>query len=131
MGKNKVVNIIIEQLIKFNIKNIYSYAGDTTLRFFSALKDSPIKLYTVKHESTAGFMASAEAKLNGKLAVCVSHSSPGTANIINGIADSYSYQTPVLLISGQVPGYNIGTNYKQYLFTKIKRPTYCILQHCT
>jgi pyruvate oxidase len=115
LDKNKLVEIIIEQLIKFDIKNIYSYAGDTTLRFFSALKDSPIKLYTVKHESAAGFMASAEAKLNGRLAVCVSHSGPGTANIINGIADAYSDRAPVLLISGQVPTYNIGTDYKQYL----------------
>ncbi len=60
-------------------------------------------------------MASAEAKLTGKLAVCITHSGPGTANIINGIADAASDRVPLLLLSGQVPTYNIGTNYKQYI----------------
>ncbi len=94
---------------------IYGYAGDTVLEFFSALQDSPIKLYTTKHEGTAGMMASAQSKLTGKLGVCVAHSGPGTANIINGIADAHSDRTPLLLITGQVDTYNIGTNYKQFI----------------
>ncbi|KXS40273.1 MAG: pyruvate oxidase, partial [Candidatus Frackibacter sp. T328-2] len=55
------------------------------------------------------------AKLRDQLAVCVAHSGPGTANIINGIADAYSDRVPVLLITGQVPSWNIGTNYKQFV----------------
>ena len=115
MKKRKVKNIIIEQLSKFGVKNIYGYAGDTILHFFSALKESDIKLYTTKHEGTAGLMASAEGKLTDKLSVCVAHSGPGTANIINGIADAYSDRVPMLLITGQVPTYNIGTDYKQFV----------------
>ena len=115
MNKRKIKDIIIDQLSLFGVKNIYGYAGDTILRFFSALQRSQIKLYTTKHEGTAGLMASAESKLTGNLSVCVAHSGPGTANIVNGIADAYSDKTPMLLISGQVPTYNMGTNYKQFV----------------
>ncbi|ACL69579.1 thiamine pyrophosphate-binding protein [Halothermothrix orenii] len=114
MGQ-KVSEVIIEQLHNFGVKHIYGYAGDTILKFFSKLKGSPVKLFTTKHESTAGFMASAEAKLTGNLGVCIAHSGPGTTNIINGIADAYSDRVPLLLITGQVPTYNIGTDYKQYV----------------
>lgn len=110
-----VKDIIIEQLSKFGVNNIYTYPGDTTLSFMSALKDSPIKLYSTKHESAAALMASAESKLTGNISVCLSHSGPGTANIINGIADAASDRTPLLLISGQVESYNMGTNYKQFI----------------
>ncbi len=110
-----VKDVMIEQLAKFGVKNIYGYTGDTILEFFAALKDSPIKLYTSTHEGTAGLMASAESKLTGNISVCTVHSGPGTANVINGIADAYSDQVPVLLISGQVPSKNIGTDYKQFV----------------
>lgn len=113
--KKKVKDVIINQLENFNIKNIYGYPGDTILKFISELKDSPITLYTTKHEGAAGLMASAEAKLQEKLAVCIAHSGPGSANIINGIADASKDKAPLLLISGQVQTYNIGTNYKQYI----------------
>ncbi|MFW6022435.1 MAG: thiamine pyrophosphate-binding protein [Halanaerobiaceae bacterium] len=110
-----IKDLIIDQLLKFGVKHIYNYPGDTTLSFLSALSDSEIKLFSTKHEGNAGLMASAEAKLTGNISVCLAHSGPGTANIINGIADAASDRTPLLLISGQVETYNIGTNYKQFI----------------
>ena len=115
MTANTVAEVVTEQLSKWEVERVYGYAGDTILNFFSALRDSPIELYTPKHESAAGLMASAEAKLTGDLAVCTAHSGPGTANIINGIADASSDKAPVLLITGQVETWNVGTDYKQYV----------------
>jgi len=110
-----VKEILIKQLEDFGVKHIYNYPGDTTLTFISALKNSNIKLFSTKHEGAAGMMASAESKLTDNLAVCLSHSGPGTANILNGIADAASDRVPMLLISGQVETYNIGTNFKQFI----------------
>ncbi|MEJ6951675.1 thiamine pyrophosphate-binding protein [Natronospora cellulosivora (SeqCode)] len=110
-----VKDLIIQQLENIGVKHIYNYSGDTTLSFLSALKGSSIKVYSSQHESAAGLMASAEAKATGNLAVCLSHSGPGTANIINGIADASMDRVPLLLISGQVATHNLGTNYKQFL----------------
>ncbi|MFW6377616.1 MAG: thiamine pyrophosphate-binding protein, partial [bacterium] len=110
-----VKDIIIKQLEVINLKHIYNYPGDTTLSFLSALKNSSIKVFSSQHEGAAGLMASAEAKATGKLGVCLAHSGPGTANIVNGIADASMDRAPLLLISGQVATHNLGTNYKQFL----------------
>ncbi|MCK8824661.1 thiamine pyrophosphate-binding protein [Fuchsiella alkaliacetigena] len=110
---SKLNEVIIEQLLKWKVNRIYSYPGDTILDFLAAVKESPLELYTTKHESTAGLMASAESKLSDQLAVCAAHGGPGTANIINGIADAYSDKTPLLLLSGQAATKNIDTSYKQ------------------
>ncbi|MFW6287613.1 MAG: thiamine pyrophosphate-binding protein [bacterium] len=110
-----VKDLIIKQLETFGVKHIYNYPGDTTLPFLASLKNSNIKLFSTKHEGAAGLMASAEAKLTDNISVCLSHSGPGTANILNGIADAASDRVPLLLISGQVETYNIGTNYKQFI----------------
>ncbi len=115
MINKKITQVLLEQLKEFKVENVYGYAGDTIIPLLSALKDSELNLYTTRHEAAAGLMASAEAKLTGELAVCLAHSGPGTANIINGIADAAKDRAPVLLITGQVPSYNIGTDYKQYV----------------
>ena len=60
-------------------------------------------------------MASAGAKLTGKIGVCVATSGPGVANLINGLADAKNDRAPVLAITGQVETYHFSTNHKQYI----------------
>lgn len=58
-------------------------------------------------------MASAEAKLTGRPAVCVATSGPGVANLINGLGDAALDRSQVLAITGQSPTKDFGTHYKQ------------------
>ena len=114
--KLTVSDLVIQQLINWDVKRIYAVAGDTILEFFDKLTDYPeIELITARHESAAAFMASAEAKLTGQLTVCIGHNGPGAANLINGLGDAYTDKCPVLVITGQVERWNMGTNYKQYI----------------
>lgn len=116
MKKQTVSDLIIQQLINWGVKRIYAMAGDTLLHFFAQLKKYPkIQLITTRHESTAAFMASAEAKLTGQLTVCMGHNGPGTANLVNGLADAYIDRSPVLALTGQVERCYLGTDYKQYI----------------
>lgn len=59
-------------------------------------------------------MASYEAKLTGRFAVCTATSGPGTVNLLNGLADAFFDKAPVLALTGQVDTKKIGTNTKQY-----------------
>ncbi|MBL0389188.1 thiamine pyrophosphate-binding protein [Tumebacillus sp. ITR2] len=110
-----VAHTIVQQLHAWGVERIYGVAGDTFLDFLDALDGSPIQFVAVKHESTAAFMASAEAKLTGKLGVCLATSGPGMANLMNGLGDAFQDKVPVLAITGQVPTKSIGTDAKQYL----------------
>ncbi|WP_127586405.1 thiamine pyrophosphate-binding protein [Paenibacillus koleovorans] len=111
-----VAQLIVMQLAKWGIERIYGVAGDAIFGLLDAIaKQNKIRLITVRHESVAALMASAEAKLTGKLAVCIVQMGPGLANLVNGLGDAYMDQAPVLAISGQAPLSQIGTKYKQLI----------------
>lgn len=115
MSRN-VADYVIEQLEAWGVRNLYGIAGDAILPLIDAVNRHPtIKFISVKHESAAALMASAEAKLTDGIGVCIATSGPGLANLINGLADAKSDRAPVLAITGQVDSFNLGTNYKQYI----------------
>lgn len=115
MGKT-VAETILDQLSLLGVKRIYGVVGDAIIGLLDALaKQDKIQFIPVKHESVAAFMASAEAKLTGRLAVCTATMGPGAANLLNGLGDAYSDKAPVLAITGQAPLSKIGTDYQQYV----------------
>ena len=115
MGKT-VAEVILEQLSYYEVKRIYGVTGDTIIGLLDALaKQDEIEFIAVKHESVAAFMASAEAKLTGKLAVCTSTMGPGATNLLNGLGDAYADRAPVLALTGQAPLNKIGTDFQQYV----------------
>ncbi|MBO8171291.1 MAG: thiamine pyrophosphate-binding protein [Bacillaceae bacterium] len=112
----KVAEFIVNQLSEWGVKRVYGVTGDALFPLIEALgKQSDIEFVLTAHESAAGMMASAEAKLTGKPGVCVATSGPGVANLLNGLADAAEDRVPVLAITGQVPSDKIGTGYKQYI----------------
>lgn len=111
-----VAEAILQQLRLLGVDTIYGVCGDAILELLDALsKQDQIQFIETRHESAAGFMASAYAKLTGKIGVCVATSGPGAANLLNGIGDAYGDHVPVLAITGQVPTDKIGTHSKQYV----------------
>ena len=116
MGQRNVADYVLEQLEAWGILTIYGLPGDAILPLIDAINRHPkIRFISVKHEAVAALMASAEAKLTGGIGVCAATSGPGAANLLNGLADAKSDRAPVLAITGQVDGFNLGTNYKQYI----------------
>lgn len=111
-----VAEFLLDQLSAWGVKTIYGVIGDANLAFLDAIsKQNKIQYIGVRHETVAALMASAEAKLTGRIGVCLATSGPGTANLINGLADAYSDHAGVLAITGQVASNKIGTNTKQYI----------------
>lgn len=111
-----VAQVIVEQLQLWGVQRIYGVVGDAIFGLLDALaKQNDISFIAVKHESVAALMASAEAKLTGKLGVCIAQMGPGLANLINGLGDAFLDKAPVLAITGQAPLNKVGTSYKQYI----------------
>ncbi len=117
MSKQRnVAEAILEQLSAWGVKYIYGLVGDDIFYLMDALaRRNTIKFYQVKHEESAAIMASAQAKLTGETGVCLADGGPGTAHLINGLADAFMDNVPVLAITGQVARKDIGTNKKQYV----------------
>jgi len=110
-----VADTIVQQLQAWGVQRVYGVVGDTFLDLMDAMETHHLPFVAVKHESVAAFMASAEAKLTGRVGVCLATSGPGMANLLNGLGDAYQDKAPVLAITGQVPTKQIGTDSKQYL----------------
>jgi pyruvate oxidase len=111
-----VASLMLKQLGMWGVKRIYGVVGDAIIGFMDELaKQNSIEFIAVKHESVAAMMASAEAKLTGRLGVCLATMGPGLGNLLNGLGDAYLDKAPVLAITGQAPSQKIGTDYKQYL----------------
>ncbi|CAG7650647.1 thiamine pyrophosphate-binding protein [Paenibacillus allorhizosphaerae] len=111
-----VAQFVLEQLRLWNVERIYGVIGDANLSLLDELgKQNDIRYIPCRHEGGAALMASAEAKLTGRLAVCLATSGPGIANLLNGLADAAMDRSPVLALAGQVETSKYGTHSKQYI----------------
>jgi acetolactate synthase I/II/III large subunit len=57
-----------------------------------------LDLFCVRHESSAAFMAEADARLTGVPAVVIAGRTPGAANAANGVAAARDSSTPMLVL---------------------------------
>ncbi len=111
-----VASVLLSQMAKWGIKNIYGTAGDAIIPLLDAIQhQDAIRYFAVRHESSAAIMASAEGKCTSRIGACIGTSGPGLANMLNGIADASADHVPMLVITGQVTSDKIGTEAKQYI----------------
>ncbi|MHB1285181.1 MAG: thiamine pyrophosphate-binding protein [Leptospirales bacterium] len=109
MGQT-VSDQIVEFLLEAGVRYVFGIPGDTIDSLMEALRKKPeLKFILVRHEETGAFAASAQAKLSGRLAVCVGCQGPGAIHLLNGLYDAALDRVPVLAITGQVDSSLIGT----------------------
>ncbi|MCC7480783.1 MAG: acetolactate synthase, partial [Hyphomicrobiales bacterium] len=98
----RAADLIVKCLEAHGIERVYCVPGESYLALLDALYDSSIKVIICRHESGAGFMAIAEARLTGKPAVFMVSRGPGATNGSIAIHVAEQDATPVLLFVGQV-----------------------------
>ena len=105
---------LVEQLAAWGCRTVYGVAGDENLYLLDALAgQDAIQYVACRLETTAALMASAEAKLTGRLTACTAGAGPGAALLTAGLGDAALDRAPVLAITGQVERKKIGTGAKQ------------------
>jgi len=111
-----VADVLLSQMALWGIKHLYGVAGDAIIPLLEAIgRQDALRYIAVRHESVAGFMASAEGKCASRIGVCIGTSGPGLANMLNGIADAAADRVPMLVVTGQVESGKVGTEAKQYI----------------
>ena len=99
---------VVEALRAERVPRVYGLPGDPR-HLYDALYDAPeIRPILVRHEGSGGFMAMAEARLLGAVAVCHASPGPGMANTISALLEAYSACQPVLCIATGTPGAYLG-----------------------
>ncbi|PKM82082.1 MAG: hypothetical protein CVU89_07025 [Firmicutes bacterium HGW-Firmicutes-14] len=110
-----VADAMIQLLAAAGARTVYGVSGDAVFPLLDALsRQDMLKYYSITNEAWAAFMAAYEAMLSGRPAVCIATSGPGTANLVNGLAEACFCRVPVVAVTGQVETKKIGTNAKQF-----------------
>ncbi len=102
--------ILWETLLAEGVRTVFGYPGGAILPAYDALLDYPIRHVLVRHEQGATHMADGFARASGGVGVAIATSGPGATNMVTGIATAMLDSSPVVCVTGQVPGKVIGTD---------------------
>ncbi len=82
----RVADLILDVLAAHGVRDVFGVPGDAINDITYALrKRDDMRFILVRHEEAGAFMASAQAKLSGRLAACVGTSGPGAIHLLNGL----------------------------------------------
>lgn len=95
---------LLSVLQNHGIDRVFLVPGESYLGVLDALYDFPgIDAVTCRHESGAGFMAVADARLTGRPGIALVSRGPGATNASIAVHTAQQDAIPMILIVGQVP----------------------------
>jgi acetolactate synthase-1/2/3 large subunit len=103
--------MVIEALRDQGVDTVFGYPGGAVLPIYDELfQQNDIKHVLVRHEQGAVHMAEGYARSTGKPGVVIVTSGPGATNAVTGLTDALLDSIPLVVLSGQVPTFMIGTD---------------------
>jgi len=102
---------LVEALLAQGVEVVFGYPGGAIMPVYDALHGAGNRLrhVLVRHEQGATHAAQGYARVSGRPGVCLATSGPGATNLVTGLADALMDSTPLVCITGQVPGAKLGT----------------------
>jgi len=98
----RAADLIARSLEKHGVARAYCVPGESYLALLDALHGSPVQTVVCRHESGAGFMAVAEAKMTGRPGVAMVSRGPGATNISIAVHVAEQDAVPLVVFIGQV-----------------------------
>ena len=96
--------VLVDQLRRHGVGTVFTVPGESFLAVLDALHDEPaIRTVVCRHESGAGIMAEAQARLRGDLGVAFVTRGPGATHASVAVHNASMSGTALLLFIGQVP----------------------------
>jgi acetolactate synthase-1/2/3 large subunit len=94
---------LVASLAALGVDRVFCVAGESYLPVLDALYGHPvIDVVTCRHEGSAGFAALGDAKLTGRIGVCMASRGPGATNAAIAVHSAAEDATPLLLLIGGV-----------------------------
>ena len=102
---------LIKALEDAGVETIFGYPGGQAIDIYNALYDSKkLNHVLVRHEQGATHAADGYARATGKVGTVLVTSGPGATNTVTGISTAYMDSIPMVVITGQVPTGNLGSD---------------------
>ncbi len=103
---------LLQCLVNEGVDTIFGYPGGAIMPVYDALIDyeGQIKHILPRHEQGAIHAAEGYARIKRQTGVCMATSGPGATNLITGLCDALLDSVPLVAITGQVPGFLLGSD---------------------
>jgi acetolactate synthase-1/2/3 large subunit len=112
--------ILIECLVERGVDTVFGYPGGSVLNIYDELgrNEDRIRHILTAHEQGAAHAADGYARSSGRPGVVIATSGPGATNLVTGIATAYMDSSPLIAITGNVPGNLLGKDSFQEVDTQ-------------
>ena len=103
--------MVVQALIDQGVDTIFGYPGGAVLPIYDEIfQQNSIRHYLVRHEQGAVHAAEGYARSTGKPGVVLVTSGPGATNAVTGLTDALMDSIPLVVLTGQVPTFMIGSD---------------------
>ncbi len=103
--------MVVQALKDQGVDTVFGYPGGAMLPIYDEIfRQSDIRHILVRHEQGATHAAEGYARSTGKPGVVLVTSGPGATNAVTGLTDALMDSIPLIVLSGQVPTFMIGTD---------------------
>ncbi|MGH1424580.1 MAG: acetolactate synthase 3 large subunit [Pseudooceanicola sp.] len=103
--------MVVQALRDQGVDTVFGYPGGAVLPIYDEIfQQNDIRHILVRHEQGAIHAAEGYARSTGKPGVALVTSGPGATNAVTGLTDALMDSIPIIVLSGQVPTFMIGTD---------------------
>jgi acetolactate synthase I/II/III large subunit len=103
--------MVVQALKDQGVEVVFGYPGGAVLPIYDEIfQQNEIRHILVRHEQGAVHMAEGYARSTGKPGVVLVTSGPGATNAVTGLVDALMDSIPLVVLSGQVPTFMIGSD---------------------
>ena len=103
--------MVVQALIDQGVDTIFGYPGGAVLPIYDEVfQQNDIRHILVRHEQGAVHAAEGYARSTGKPGVVLVTSGPGATNAVTGLTDALMDSIPLVVLTGQVPTFMIGSD---------------------
>jgi len=104
-------DIVVQALKDQGVDTVFGYPGGAVLPIYDAIfQQNDIRHILVRHEQGATHAAEGYARSTGKPGVVLVTSGPGATNAVTGMTDALMDSIPMIVLTGQVPSFMIGSD---------------------
>ncbi len=103
--------MVVQALKDQGVDVVFGYPGGAVLPIYDELfLQNEIRHILVRHEQAAVHAAEGYARSTGRVGCAIVTSGPGATNAVTGLTDALMDSIPIVVLSGQVPTFLIGTD---------------------
>ena len=103
--------MVVQALKDQGVDTVFGYPGGAVLPIYDEIfQQNDIRHILVRHEQGAVHAAEGYARATGKPGVALVTSGPGATNAVTGLTDALMDSIPIVVLTGQVPTFMIGSD---------------------